>query len=180
MINICVVCGKEFEAIKSTKKYCSKECMNTMRRQKYSERERVSKDNSYKGEEKICPICGKYFYPKTASANQRMCCYDCMPDGIQLTRGMFLAKIKEKQFDGKCMRCGYNKCAKALDFHHLDPSKKDFTISNDHFRLKEAVKEVKKCILICSNCHKELHDGLWDIKELNLEKKEEVKLESQC
>jgi predicted HNH restriction endonuclease len=41
----------------------------------------------------------------------------------------------------------------------------------------DAIKETEKCILICSNCHKELHDNLWTINELNLEKKEEVDLE---
>ena len=86
---------------------------------------------------------------------------------------MFLAKIKEVR-GGKCVRCGYNKCLKALEFHHIDPTKKDFTISNDHFRLIDAVKESKKCILICSNYHKELHDGLWTIDELNLKEMEEV------
>ena len=106
-------------------------------------------------------------------ASQRMCCYNCMPDGIQLTRGMFLAKIKET-LGGKCIRCGYDKCLKALEFHHIDPSKKDFTISNDHFRLQEAIKETKKCILICSNCHKELHDNMWNIEDLDINKKEEV------
>ena len=176
MINKCVVCGKDFEAIKSTKKYCSIECQNAMRRQKYAERERIPKDISYKGKEKICPICNTKFYPKTAMAHQRICCYNCMPDGVQLTRGMFLAKIKENR-GGKCIRCGYNKCLKALEFHHIDPAQKDFTISNDHFKLMDAVKEAEKCILICSNCHKELHDNLWIIDELNLEKKEEVDLE---
>ena len=33
---------------------------------------------------------------------------------------------------------------------------------------------IKKCILICSNCHKKLHDGLWTIDELNLKEMEEV------
>lgn len=61
-----------------------------------------------------------------------------------------------------------------LEFHHLDPSQKDFTISNDHFRLLEAVEESKKCVLICSNCHKELHDNLWNIEELNFKESEEV------
>lgn len=175
MINKCIVCGKEFEAIKSTKKYCSLECNNAMRRQKYAERERIPKDISYKGEEKICPICNKAFLPKTAMANQRTCCYDCMPDGIQLTRGMFLAKIKEAK-GGKCIKCGYDRCLKALEFHHIDPSQKDFTISNDHFKLLDAVEESKKCILICSNCHKELHDNLWTLEDLyNIEEeKEEV------
>ena len=49
MINKCVVCGNKFEAIKSTKKYCSVECQNVMRRQKYAEREKMPKDISYKG-----------------------------------------------------------------------------------------------------------------------------------
>ena len=173
MINKCIMCGNEFEAIKSTKKYCSIECQNAMRRQKYAERERIPKDINYKGNEKICPICNNTFFPKTAMANQRMCCYNCMPDGVQLTRGMFLAKIKETR-GGKCIRCGYDRCIKALEFHHIDPSKKDFTISNDHFRLQEAVEETKKCILICSNCHKELHDNMWSIKDLGNDEKEEV------
>ena len=57
--------------------------------------------------------------------------------------------------------------------------KKDFTISNDHFRLADAVKEIDKCILICSNCHKEFHDNMWSLDELELEKrKEEVNLET--
>lgn len=173
MINKCIMCGNEFEAIKSTKKYCSIECQNAMRRQKYAERERIPKDISYKSNEKICPICNNTFFPKTAMANQRICCYNCMPDGVQLTRGMFLAKIKEIR-GGKCIRCGYDRCIKALEFHHIDPSKKDFTISNDHFRLQEAVEETKKCILICSNCHKELHDNMWSIKDLDNDEKEEV------
>ena len=69
MINTCIVCGKEFEAIKSTKKYCSIECNNAMRRKKYAERERIPKNISYKGNEKVCPICGKTFSPKTAMAS---------------------------------------------------------------------------------------------------------------
>ena len=176
MINKCIVCNQEFEAIKSTKKYCSIECQNTMRRQKYAERIRIPKDTSYKGPEKTCPICETSFYPKTSMANQRVCCYNCMPDGIQLTRGAFLAKIKESR-GGKCVRCGYDRCLKALEFHHIDPSKKDFTISNDHFKLLEAVKESKKCILICSNCHKELHDNLWTLEEINITEMEEVDLD---
>ena len=164
MIVKCIVCGKEFEAQKSTKKYCSKDCVNAMRRNKWANREKEEKIKKLMPE-KICPICGKTFRPKNASANQRTCCYNCMPDGVQLTRGAFLAKIKQQR-GGKCIRCGYDKCLKALEFHHIDPNKKDFTISNDHFKLIDAVEEIKKCILICSNCHKELHDNMWSIKDL--------------
>ena len=176
MKNICVVCGKEFEAIKSTKKYCSQECNNKARRIRYAENKSKPKTIYEKANncpERQCLICGKTFKPKTASANQRQCCYDCMPDGIQLRRGDFLAKIKIAR-GGKCERCGYDTCIKALEFHHLDPSQKDFTISNDHFRLIDAVNESKKCVLLCANCHRELHDNYWNIKELNLQREEEV------
>lgn len=173
MIITCTVCGKEFEAQKTTKKYCSTECMNAARRKKYADMKAAGINPHAKSlPTKECPLCGKTFTPKTPAANQRICCYDCMPDGVQLTRGAFLAKLKERQ-GGKCIRCGYDRCMKALEFHHLDPTQKDFTISNDHFKLKDAIEESKKCILICSNCHKELHDNLWTVDELNFEDKEE-------
>ena len=168
MINKCVICGTEFEAIRSTKKYCSTECKNAAKKIKYYE---AKKNKKPKEKQNNCPekeylICGKIFKPKTAAANQRSCCYDCMPEGTQLRRGDFLAKIKILR-GGRCEKCGYDKCIKALEFHHLDPFKKDFTISNAHFRLKDAVEESKKCILLCANCHRELHDNLWNIEELN-------------
>lgn len=167
MINICVVCGKEFEAIKSTKKYCSKDCENRMRREKYAAKQLLKKDLPKENHMafKNCLLCGKSFQPKSPAANQRQCCYDCMPEGVQLRRGDFIAKLKQKE-GGKCVKCGYDKCLSALEFHHKDPDKKDFGISDDNMRLKEAVEEIKKCVLICSNCHRELHAGLWNIKDL--------------
>ena len=169
----CVVCGKEFESLKSTKKYCSKECENANRRLKYAQAKAQGLDPHNKGlSEKECLICNKKFIPKNKSANQRSCCYDCMPEGTQLTRGDFLAKIKNIR-GGKCIRCGYNTCIKALEFHHIDPSKKDFTISNDNFKLKEAIEESKKCILLCANCHRELHDNIWRLEDLkNIEERD--------
>jgi DNA-binding CsgD family transcriptional regulator len=73
-------------------------------------------------------------------------------------------KIKEKaiKYKGeKCEKCGYNKCIRALEFHHLDPNKKDFTIGNYKILSWDKIKiELDKCILICSNCHREIHDEL--------------------
>lgn len=60
---------------------------------------------------------------------------------------------------GKCEKCGYNKCDAALEFHHLDPNKKDFGIASfKSLSLEKLKKEVDKCVLVCSNCHKEIHD----------------------
>lgn len=61
----------------------------------------------------------------------------------------------------KCAICGYNKTPRALQFHHINPEQKSFGISNGNTRNWEAsVKESRKCILVCSNCHAEIHDGL--------------------
>lgn len=57
------------------------------------------------------------------------------------------------------MLCDYSRCLSALEFHHLDPTKKDFIISRC-FSLKKAKLELDKCILLCSNCHREVHAGV--------------------
>lgn len=69
-------------------------------------------------------------------------------------------KLKAVEYKGSCCSiCNYDKCIDALEFHHLDPSKKDFGISKHGYtRSWEKVKnELDKCILVCSNCHKEIH-----------------------
>jgi hypothetical protein len=59
---------------------------------------------------------------------------------------------------GACMKCGYNKCAAALGFHHRDPSKKDFRIGSGIPKRWELVRqELAKCDLLCANCHAEEH-----------------------
>lgn len=64
---------------------------------------------------------------------------------------------------GKCQCCGYSKCIEALEFHHLDPNIKSFTISGKSKSFNSLKNEVDKCILVCSNCHKEIHAGLINI-----------------
>ncbi len=63
---------------------------------------------------------------------------------------------------GKCQLCGYNKCVQALEFHHFDSIEKDFGVSADGItRSWNRVKaELEKCILLCANCHREVHSGL--------------------
>ena len=67
---------------------------------------------------------------------------------------------------GGCLSCGYSACLGALDFHHVDPSKKEFQISGSTRSLEKAKPELDKCILVCRNCHAEIHDGLIDVNEL--------------
>lgn len=60
---------------------------------------------------------------------------------------------------GDCSRCGYRKCIEALEFHHLDSSKKDFGISEKGYTRawKKIQEELDKCIIVCANCHREIH-----------------------
>jgi len=61
---------------------------------------------------------------------------------------------------GACEKCGYNKSIGALDFHHRDPSQKEFAISSVHRGFDKMEKETDKCDLICANCHREIH---WEL-----------------
>lgn len=60
---------------------------------------------------------------------------------------------------GCCSVCGYDKCIYALEFHHTDPSIKEFT-PNKITSWTKLEKELKHCILVCSNCHREIHASL--------------------
>ena len=59
---------------------------------------------------------------------------------------------------GKCVKCKYDKCVGALDFHHKDPMKKDTSLRKIWARKWESIeKEITKCVLLCANCHREHH-----------------------
>ncbi len=85
-------------------------------------------------------------------------------------RREFREKNKEiliKPFNGKCQKCGYNKCISALEFHHKNPKEKEMNIDCEKESIEKLLEEIKKCILLCANCHRELHYS--DIKETELE-----------
>lgn len=64
---------------------------------------------------------------------------------------------------GCCQTCGYNKCEAALEFHHLDANQKDIQISGQSKSILTLGNELKKCIMVCSNCHREIHQGIRNI-----------------
>ena len=68
-----------------------------------------------------------------------------------------------KGFGSKCQICGYNKCNSALEFHHINPAEKDLTLSHSIYSWQTTKNELSKCICVCANCHREIHEGLIDI-----------------
>ncbi|HEX8182199.1 MAG TPA: HNH endonuclease signature motif containing protein [Candidatus Saccharimonadales bacterium] len=67
---------------------------------------------------------------------------------------------------GECMLCGYNKCIDALDLHHIDPNQKLFGVSSGGLTRawNKVVEEADKCVLICANCHREVHAGIVEVQ----------------
>jgi hypothetical protein len=88
-------------------------------------------------------------------------CKDCARDRQRKK----ITEVKQQCVDylgGKCKMCGYNKSLKALEFHHKDPAQKDFQISNRRSTAfgEKLKKELDKCMLLCANCHREVHEAL--------------------
>jgi len=67
-------------------------------------------------------------------------------------------------FGGECCCCGYDKYYGSLSFHHRKKKKKEISISrmlaNNICSWEKIIKEIKKCVLVCSNCHGEIHGGI--------------------
>ncbi len=70
---------------------------------------------------------------------------------------------------GKCQICKYSKCVDALEFHHINSSKKSFGIGDKGYTRSWNIvrNELDKCILLCANCHREVASG---ITQLSIEK----------
>ncbi len=118
------------------------------------------------GDSRICPKCQKSreigdFYQRRGKPNSSTYCKECT--SIQTTERTRDFKQKCVEYKGgQCVTCGYDKCIGALEFHHLNPNSKDFTIA--HLRSytfnEKVTNELDKCILVCANCHREIHSGL--------------------
>ena len=102
----------------------------------------------------ICSVCGREYIYNKRSGHTKTKCNSCVVN----TR-RFSVKRKAREYLGnKCSVCGYDKCSEALEFHHKNPETKEFNISGFHCLSWEKIQEeLDKCILVCSNCHREIH-----------------------
>lgn len=74
-----------------------------------------------------------------------------------------------ESFGGKCSLCGYNKCLAALEFHHVEGKKEAPSSIIHSWSWERAKKELQKCVLLCSNCHREVHYSERDMEyKINL------------
>lgn len=111
----------------------------------------------------ICNRHGISAHRKTGVKQPRWKCSACDYDYSR--RYLQALKSKAREYAGGCCQlCGYDKCGRALHFHHIDPTTKLFDVmgcksGRKVVRSWEVVKnEIDKCILVCMNCHMEAHN----------------------
>ena len=82
----------------------------------------------------------------------------------------FRRRQKERAVEhmgSSCRTCGRLGPAAIFEFHHLDPAEKSFGITVDGVprRWSTVVAELAKCVMLCANCHREVHAGVREIKD---------------
>ena len=110
-----------------------------------------------------CPTCGTtnaQDFGRAKRDRARKYCKSC--DNLQTCKRLEGYKKDAVNYKGgKCEICGYNKCMKALDFHHKDPKSKDPNFDGmRNWKLEKRKQELDKCALLCRNCHAEVHAGV--------------------
>lgn len=142
--------------VPSTRKlFCSKTCLNRHSSRSAHKRNWAKKHGNQ-------PITCKYKNcDNFVEAPQRVFCSAKCKNlhGVIQFRKRTRVKLKN-HMGGKCQVCGYDKCYRSLEFHHLDPDVKEFTIGSSTRGWASLLKEAEKCILLCSNCHREVHCGM--------------------
>ena len=83
----------------------------------------------------------------------------------QIKRRRELKTTMKTASGGKCSVCGYDRCLDALQYHHINPSQKSHLVgSMFSTHCKEDIqKEIDKCVLLCANCHQEIHSGVIEL-----------------
>lgn len=114
--------------------------------------------------QKPCRLCGRKII--RVKSGQRYC-KSCYIKEVPVKRKQYYTQYQQKVYakyckfkeNLGCKICHYNKYGGALDFHHLDMKSKERRISALLWKAQsdKYKKEVKKCVLLCKNCHYEVH-----------------------
>lgn len=163
-------CSISFNNSKNPKRSRTKKCKicDNMVKSGYTYCESCISNGEHKKKKTIevtkkCPICNEVksttdFFKLKDSQGCSGYCKKCVTDQSYERSIKFKQECLQYK-GGKCEKCGYNKYTGALEFHHKNPSEKDFNISNSKtWTLTEDIKnELDKCMTLCSNCHREEH-----------------------
>lgn len=128
---------------------------------------------------KHCPRCDRdldesaFNKANTRKHKLQSECRECRANRHQEKRTHNINRIKERQKQlvewvriykesHPCVKCGESFAA-CLQFHHLDPTKKDLAISvaaRSGWSIARIEREIAKCVVLCANCHAKEHASL--------------------
>jgi hypothetical protein len=161
----CLFCDKKYLSVTKgfgqKKIYCSKRC-----REKYfnlinPDKLRIYRHTDYlKYHKKFCKFCGDEIINRTN--NNVFCDSICRHEKQLITQKIWKHKIFELYSNFKkdcgCALCGYNKNGACLDYHHILNKKFRVDAILFYYMTERTYNEFLKCILLCKNCHYELHN----------------------
>lgn len=163
----CLSCGKKFykkniELKKTPNSFCSQSCSAKYNNNKFPKRKKqYGKCNRCKTliptKHKYCVPCRKlkpWIKEALVSKNESV-----------KREGRKKKRMAVNFMGGSCIICKYDKCMGALHFHHVNPDEKEFQISGRNMSWQRMKKELLKCVLICANCHSEVHEGISKIPD---------------
>lgn len=114
---------------------------------------------------KICTKCGKelpiedFNWRSKEKGTRRSECKTCHTDFMKQIYENKKNEVSQIKKTLRCAKCGEGR-EYCLDFHHIDPNEKEDTIArmtSNNYKLDVVLSEIKKCIVLCSNCHREFH-----------------------
>ncbi len=113
----------------------------------------------------VCAVCGG----QLTGRQSRFCSRNCKNRATNNRLQSYAAQQergRRRKLDlirlkgGRCEHCGYSRNYAALEFHHETPEEKGFELDLRAFsnrRWEALLAEAQKCLLLCSNCHAEVH-----------------------
>ena len=159
----CKQCYKDFDPVRKDNIFCSKYCRE--KNWRLNNKDRIKEfSKKYRLKNPIfCCFCKKEIDLNDRVKGVRFCSEECRKSKRKLNAKKHRIKIFKKFHRFKknkgCKRCGYNKCGASLDFHHIGRKDRRITATMWYGNSKIIKKELKRCILLCKNCHYEIHNG---------------------
>lgn len=120
---------------------------------------RLARENGEESRLMPCRHHGETTFQLDARGTYR--CLACRSDRVAERRRK-VKRILLEEAGGRCALCGYDRCVRALHFHHREPGGKAFGLSHGGYThgIETLRREARKCILLCSNCHAEVEAGM--------------------
>jgi len=162
----CKTCGKEFSPKRKGHKFCCGKCSLKDFHKRHPERRKQYSQKCYYKIPLLCHYCNEPVPLKIRKGGLQFCSDSCRSaqkkKSQERARQQKKKKLEHYKLERGCKRCGYNLCPSAMDFHHLDSETKEIGLNQGFWspNSKKVQDELKKCILLCKNCHAEIHNGV--------------------